>query len=114
MMMPKRKMLKIVMSDPLLSYLKKRRSGSEVLGGPWLILDHYLTIRPWEPNFDSLGTKSNVISVWVRFPGIRIEYHDSQFLTRLAERIAHTVILNSVWLEVSSFSRHPNGTSVLC
>ena len=23
-------------------------------GGPWLIFDHYLIVRPWQPNFDPL------------------------------------------------------------
>ncbi|KAJ4827405.1 hypothetical protein Tsubulata_006457 [Turnera subulata] len=27
--------------------------------GPWVIMDHYLTVEPWEPNFDPLAHKKS-------------------------------------------------------
>ncbi|KAJ7962002.1 Zinc ion binding nucleic acid binding protein [Quillaja saponaria] len=64
-------------------------------GSPWLILDHYLTLRHWEPNFDPFNTKEEKVTVWVRFPGIPIEYHDGQFLTNLSRRIGTPVKCDS-------------------
>ncbi|KAI9111365.1 hypothetical protein K1719_017055 [Acacia pycnantha] len=34
-------------------------------GGPWMIFDHYLTVRPWEPMFHPLRAKINKVAVWV-------------------------------------------------
>lgn len=42
-------------------------------GGPWMVLEHYLIVKEWVPNFDpSTDTTENVI-VWVRFPCISAE-----------------------------------------
>lgn len=37
-------------------------------GGPWIILDHYLTVRKWFSTFDPETDKINFISAWIRFP----------------------------------------------
>ncbi|KAI9074143.1 hypothetical protein K1719_043914 [Acacia pycnantha] len=34
-------------------------------GGPWMIFDHYLTVRPWEPMFHPLRAKINKVAVWL-------------------------------------------------
>ncbi|KAI9094253.1 hypothetical protein K1719_026835 [Acacia pycnantha] len=33
-------------------------------GGPWMIFDHYLTIRPWEPMFHPMRATINKVVVW--------------------------------------------------
>ena len=45
-------------------------------GGPWLIYNDYLTKRPWKPNFDSEQDDLKNLLVWVRIPGLPIEYYD--------------------------------------
>ncbi|KAL7260510.1 hypothetical protein ACSBR1_006225 [Camellia fascicularis] len=42
------------------------------MGGPWVIMDHYLIIRKWEPDFKALDTFETSTAVWVRFPELSI------------------------------------------
>ncbi|CAN1787614.1 hypothetical protein LINPERHAP1_LOCUS17718, partial [Linum perenne] len=47
-------------------------------GGPWMILDHYLVVHQWSPDFrvsDSLPAK---MVVWVRFPFMPVQYYHVQ------------------------------------
>lgn len=45
-------------------------------GGPWLIDDHYLTIRKWVPNFIPNDEPIKILNAWVRIPDLAIEYFD--------------------------------------
>ncbi|KAI9127677.1 hypothetical protein K1719_000670 [Acacia pycnantha] len=33
-------------------------------GGPWMLFDHYLTVRPWEPAFQPMTASINKVAVW--------------------------------------------------
>ncbi|KAI8028181.1 hypothetical protein LOK49_LG02G03616 [Camellia lanceoleosa] len=44
-------------------------------GGPWVIMDHYLTMRRWEPNFKPSEALETKTPIWVRFPELPIEYY---------------------------------------
>ncbi|KAF7822535.1 receptor-like protein EIX1 [Senna tora] len=59
--------------------------------GPWLILDHYLVVQRWRPDFDPFEDKFNRIAVWVRVPGLPFEYYNSTFLQRLGNKIGRTL-----------------------
>ena len=39
-----------------------------ITGGPWLIYDHYLTVRPWSLDFDPEDDEIQSLAVWVRLP----------------------------------------------
>ncbi|CAN1177095.1 hypothetical protein LINPERHAP1_LOCUS4995 [Linum perenne] len=59
--------------------------------GTCMILDHYLVVHQWLPEFhvcDSLPAK---MVVWVRFPHMLIQYDYSQILTSLGDLIGRTV-----------------------
>ncbi|XP_028758462.1 uncharacterized protein LOC114717489 [Neltuma alba] len=60
-------------------------------GGPWMIYDHYLTVRPWEPWFSPARTKIDKVAVWVRLPRVFLEYYDQEALTRIGNRIGETL-----------------------
>ena len=34
-------------------------------GGPWLLYEHYLTVRPWDLNFDQEKYKIENIAIWI-------------------------------------------------
>ncbi|EEF27982.1 conserved hypothetical protein [Ricinus communis] len=36
--------------------------------GPWMVVDHYLTVRRWYPNFDTTQDTVEQLLVWVRLP----------------------------------------------
>lgn len=52
-----------------------------ISGGPWMIFDHYVAVRPWEADFVSSEVKINKTMVWIRFPSLGMEYYDENVLT---------------------------------
>ncbi|KAK4253252.1 hypothetical protein QN277_010579 [Acacia crassicarpa] len=56
-------------------------------GGPWMIFDHYLTVRPWEPMFHPMRATINKVAVWVRLPRVFLEYYDKEALSWIGNRI---------------------------
>jgi hypothetical protein len=48
--------------------------------GPWMIADHYLTVRCWSPEFRPSMDTISKIPVWVRLPELPIEYFDEDLL----------------------------------
>ncbi|KAL7163813.1 hypothetical protein ACSBR2_039852 [Camellia fascicularis] len=56
-------------------------------GGPWVIMDHYLTVRRWEPNFKPSEAFETTTAVWVRFPELPIEYYQDKVLFAIAKTI---------------------------
>lgn len=59
--------------------------------GPWMVLDHYLIVKEWMPNFDPFTDTTEKMLVWVRFPCLPIEYYDSDFLMRVGEKIGKLI-----------------------
>ncbi|KAK4272616.1 hypothetical protein QN277_021145 [Acacia crassicarpa] len=60
-------------------------------GAPWMIYDHYLIVRPWEPQFNSGKAKVDKAAVWIRLPRIFLEYYDKEALSFIGDRIGETV-----------------------
>jgi hypothetical protein len=48
--------------------------------GPWFISEHYLTIRPWQPNFKPSTANCSSVAVWARLPELPIEYYEESVL----------------------------------
>lgn len=59
--------------------------------GPWMILDHYLIVKEWYPNFDPTTDRTEKMLVWVRFPCLSIEYYNTDFLMKVAQHIGRLV-----------------------
>lgn len=36
--------------------------------GPWIIQNHYLTVRKWEPNFKAFEATKIKTTIWLRLP----------------------------------------------
>lgn len=60
-------------------------------GGPWIIADHYLSVRQWCPDFDPFNVSLERLAVWVRFPCLPIEYFNEDFLMRLGRKIGDPI-----------------------
>ncbi|KAL7213410.1 hypothetical protein ACSBR2_016017 [Camellia fascicularis] len=56
-------------------------------GGPWVIMDHYLTVRKWEPDFKASEAFETTTAVWVRFLELPIEYFQEKVLYTIAQQI---------------------------
>lgn len=59
--------------------------------GPWLIFDHYLSVRKWFPTFDPSKTPINSVCAWVRFPDLPFDCYDKKFLKCFGNKIGRTV-----------------------
>ncbi|XP_019198912.1 PREDICTED: uncharacterized protein LOC109192673 [Ipomoea nil] len=59
--------------------------------GPWMILDHYLIVKPWEPDFDPYNDTTEKVLVWVCVPDLPAEYFDCIFLRKLGNRIGKII-----------------------
>lgn len=64
-------------------------------GGPWTICSHYLTIRPWMPEFDTEQDNLRSLLVWIRIPCLSIEYYYPEFLERVESKIGKLVKVDS-------------------
>ena len=60
-------------------------------GAPWMIFYHYLTVQPWEPNFNPDCGSIEKAAVWVRLPKLPLEYYDEEALTIIGNRIGKTI-----------------------
>ncbi|KAI9093564.1 hypothetical protein K1719_027013 [Acacia pycnantha] len=58
--------------------INKQDYQNALTGGPWMIYDHYLTVRPWEPNFHLDRAKINKVAVWVRVSKVVLEFYDRE------------------------------------
>ncbi|KAG5253172.1 receptor protein [Salix suchowensis] len=62
-----------------------------LFGGPWMVTDHYLTIRTWHPNFDPFEATIDKVAVWVRLPELALEYYDTAVLWKIGDKIGKTL-----------------------
>ncbi|KAK1309262.1 hypothetical protein QJS10_CPA09g00564 [Acorus calamus] len=65
-------------------------SGSEedllavLMGGPWIIQDHLLSLQRWRDNFDPSTATFEITPVWLRFPNLPLDFWDGLTLTEIA------------------------------
>lgn len=72
-----------------------------LLGGSWLIGDHYLTVLQWQPNFEPESMAINRALVWVRLPNLLIEYYDKGFILYMGSRIRRLVKVDEATLQAA-------------
>ncbi|XP_020208447.1 uncharacterized protein LOC109793394 [Cajanus cajan] len=56
-------------------------------GGPWMIFDHYLTVRPWSLDFSALEDHIEKTIIWVRFSNLNMMFYNESVLLMLASAI---------------------------
>ncbi|CAN1124661.1 hypothetical protein LINPERHAP2_LOCUS2464 [Linum perenne] len=66
-----------------------------------MVGDHYVVIQDWRPYFQPEDSPISTLRVWVRLPGIPLEYFDATILTIIDNRIGKMVILDNTTLEGS-------------
>ncbi|KAJ4834297.1 hypothetical protein Tsubulata_038821 [Turnera subulata] len=60
-------------------------------GGPWVIMDHYLTVEPWQPNFDPAGHRVTSVVAWVQIPELSCELYKRNILRVVCDQIGRMV-----------------------
>lgn len=78
-----------------------------ISGGPWMIYDHCVAIRPWTTDFIASEVKINKTLVWIRFPSLGMENYDESLLLALASAVGSPVKVDIHTLDASrgKFSR---------
>nr|WMB96822.1 hypothetical protein [Solanum melongena]WMB96868.1 hypothetical protein [Solanum melongena]WMB97045.1 hypothetical protein [Solanum aethiopicum] len=56
-------------------------------GGPWKIMDHYLTVQRWKPHFRPSEAVVPSTSVWIDFPECPVEYFQEDLLMEAAKHV---------------------------
>lgn len=66
-----------------------------------MVMDYYLIVKEWRTNFDPMMDNTNKVLVWVRFPGLPIEYYNHLFLYKVGERIGKLIKIDKATSLVS-------------
>lgn len=53
-------------------------------GGPWIIQDHYLTVRKWHNDYRADKATAIPTPVWMSFPLLPLEYYDEDIIMEIA------------------------------
>ncbi|KAJ7954456.1 Zinc ion binding,nucleic acid binding-like protein [Quillaja saponaria] len=58
---------------------------------PWIIAGHYLSMQKWNPDFDPAREKIIKTTVWIRLPGLPIEYFNSKAFIEAGNQIGKLI-----------------------
>ena len=59
--------------------------------GPWFIREHFLSIRPWEPDFLPATANVSSVAVWIRLNDLPIEYYHAEALLQIGKAIGNVL-----------------------
>lgn len=59
--------------------------------GPWMIYDHYLTVRTWSAEFNSSKATIDRTMVWIRIPSLNLVLYDESLIWTFASVIGKPV-----------------------
>ncbi|CAI0559012.1 unnamed protein product [Linum tenue] len=57
------------------------------MGGPWMIGNHYIIVRPWRKAFNAKFAEVVTTLVWARLPELPFEFLNREAVERIASRI---------------------------
>ncbi|KAI9107292.1 hypothetical protein K1719_021680 [Acacia pycnantha] len=63
-------------------------------GGPWVVMDAYLNVARWRPDFCPKNAKIDSVVAWVRFPDLPAPLFDKKFLLNLGNAIGKAIRLD--------------------
>ncbi|XVF24392.1 hypothetical protein REPUB_Repub13aG0124000 [Reevesia pubescens] len=72
-----------------------------LLGGPWIIANHYLTVKRWTPCFRSEEATIDSVAAWVHFPGMPLEFYDGDILKKMGNILGQTLMIDKNTLVAS-------------
>ncbi|CAN0925860.1 hypothetical protein LINGRAHAP2_LOCUS34987 [Linum grandiflorum] len=83
--------------------------NSALLGGPWMILDHYLVVHSWDPSFRITPDLPPKMVVWVRFPKLPYQYYQRDIFVGLGNLIGRFICIDTPTLKSArgKFARIP-------
>nr|XP_023906017.1 uncharacterized protein LOC112017803 [Quercus suber] len=63
--------------------------------GPWFVGDHFLSVRPWEPDFKPDSANVSSIAVWIRLSGLPIKYYNAKALQHIGKAIRNVLRIDT-------------------
>lgn len=63
--------------------------------GPWFVGVHFLSIRPWEPDFNVEMTCISSAAVWIKLKGLLIEYYETEVLKEIGQAVGHVLRIDT-------------------
>ena len=59
--------------------------------GPWFIEEHFLSTKPWEPDFSLATTNVSSVAVWIRLNELQIDYYHAEALLHIRKAIGNVL-----------------------
>lgn len=79
-----------------LTRLSLRENYENVLRkGLWFLGGHFLSIRPWEPNFKPALANVSSIAIWIRLNELPIEYYKAEALNHIGKAIGNVLRIDT-------------------
>ena len=97
-------------------------------GGPWIIMDHYLTVRRWEPEFRPVDADEvSSTGVWIRIHQCPLKFYYEKVLFAIGKKVGKPIKVDAntistskgryartcVWRSTSDNPSNPNSAQVL-
>ena len=79
---------------------------------PWFIRDHFLSIRPWKPDFKPALASISSIAVWIRLNELPIEYYTAEALQHIGN-VLRVDIFTALQLCVQVDVEKPLATAIM-
>ncbi|XP_048493246.1 uncharacterized protein LOC125493772 [Beta vulgaris subsp. vulgaris] len=65
-----------------------------LFGGSWFILNPYLMLTRWKPNFLASTNALPNMSIWIRLPELPIEYYEKDDLFAIAKKVGKPITVD--------------------
>ncbi|XP_075078982.1 uncharacterized protein LOC142164657 [Nicotiana tabacum] len=79
----------------LIKFKKEENMMTTLHGGPWFILNHFLSVRRWEPKFIASSTQLTYSALWMRLPVLPTEFYDLEILQRVGSKLGKLLKIDS-------------------
>ncbi|XP_019242311.1 PREDICTED: uncharacterized protein LOC109222405 [Nicotiana attenuata] len=71
----------------LIKFQKEENLQTALHGGPWFVLNHFLSVRQWEAKFIASNTQLTYSAIWVRLPELPTVFYDMEILQRVGAKL---------------------------
>ncbi|XP_019231889.1 PREDICTED: uncharacterized protein LOC109212674 [Nicotiana attenuata] len=71
----------------LIKFQKEENMLKSLHGGPWFVLNHFLSVRQWEPKFIASSIQLTYSSIWVSLPELPTEFYDEKILQKVGSKL---------------------------
>ncbi|KAI9083401.1 hypothetical protein K1719_034615 [Acacia pycnantha] len=86
--------VKLLGRQPAYGFMHNDDYMGALTGGPWVILDAYLNVARWRPEFCPKKSKIESVVAWVRLPDLPAPLFDKKFLLNLGNAIGKAIRLD--------------------